>query len=187
LLVFLTIVGGLFGGAGATIIWELAIKPPREERAFARMLLTELLINKRIITGRISVADSRPWPPRGFRLYSHIFSSSAGKLSDLSTRTGALVYMSYRYFDKLTDLADQYWRYLDDGADFKEGTGKQLSESMISSWNMYLKHSIYAIDKCTVALEYSALPVWSKRRREMKNEFTAHASDIESFLELSDV
>src|SRR5262245_50263233 len=95
-----TVIVGLFGGAGATLIWETAVKPSRDRRAFAQLLRTELAINRGIIKNQIAAHSGNPTlpPPKGVRLYTTVFDASASRLSDLPIGVAALTYWAYRYF-----------------------------------------------------------------------------------------
>jgi hypothetical protein len=180
---FLTILGGLFGGAGATLIWEMAIRPVREGRAFSRLLLTELVINRRIIAERIRILDTNPLPPKGFRLYTVIFDSSAGRLSELPLGVGALVYWVYRYFERLMYTSDDFWKFLGEhGREVKSGgDAKKLADASQVLWDAYLKHSMIAIDKASGVLQCAALPIWSRKRRALKATVDSVMAEMEQF------
>lgn len=177
-----TLLIGLFGGAGATLLWETVIKPRRDSRAFAKLLMTELAVNRVIVLDLLESHRGHPDrdPRMGVKLYSTIFSSSASRLADLPPDVAALSYWAYRYFDQLNEMNSHYWSVAE-RISFSHARGREdpfLAE-LRSVYVLYLEHCLLHIDKVRTAIEYASLPLWSIRRRRLKPLAQRYRAEIE--------
>lgn len=183
----LTLLGGLFGGAGATILWELWLKPARERRAITRLLLLEIQMNRRIIELIHVDLSVHPTPLRGFYLHTKIFDSSAARLADISGTSAALTYWTHRYFERLMWTAQRHWNFLDrHQGNLDSPNAKRFIEASRHTWATYLSGSLVVADKARTALEASLLPPWSSRRRELRAAAAFNASDVATAFDLPD-
>lgn len=181
----ITLAAGLFGGAGATLIWETVIKPRRDSRAFARLLLTELAVNRGIAMLEIAAHEQDPnrLPAKGVRLYATIFESSAIRLADLAPGVAALTYVAYRYVDRVNETNSRYWSFVETVA--HRPRTELVDRALTRSKRLhlvYLRNSVIHIDKVRAALVYASLPVWSIRRRRLKSSVERYVGEMAKFI-----
>lgn len=177
----ITLLAGLFGGAGATVLWETVIKPRRDGRAFARLLLAELAVNRVIVKHQIGSHAANPNipPAKGVTLYSTIFDSSANRLADLTPGVAALTYWAYRYFDRVNELSSRYWIFVESPS--KPRSPEDIRRFMVAAKKNYLVHlqnCLPHIDKVRAALLYSSLPAWSIARRRLRSPVERYIAEM---------
>ena len=178
----ITLLVGLFGGAGATLLWETVIKPSRDSRAFARLLLAELTVNRVTIAFEIEAHDKDPGrlPARSAKLYSTIFNASANRLADLPLGVAAPTYWAYRYVYRINDIRTQYWDFTESHSPVSDPERMQVFHAAAqANYMANLRNSLPYIDRVRTALEYASLPIWSMRRRRLKARVGRLIADME--------
>lgn len=179
------VLAGLFGGAGATLVWELGIRPGRDRRGFARLLIAELLVNRRVVANELAARSTRPTniPQNPWTLYTSVFQSSTARLAELPLRTSVLVYWCYRYFHRIESFGERFWTLSEKGRIGEPGWD-ELMRRVDENYEMALKNSLMAIDKTTPVLEHAALPPWSRRRRRLARTTRVQMDEIADFVGL---
>jgi hypothetical protein len=95
---------GLFGGAGATLLWEAFLKPARDRRSLAAVLLQESSHNLEYATAhRRYLQHNSRGLPADFHLSDLVFRSVTDRIGELSGVSG-LVVISYRQIEALNSL-----------------------------------------------------------------------------------
>src|SRR5215212_2866543 len=75
---------GLFGGVGATALWEGFVKPSRTRRHVARLLVAEVRVNYRHIEWLLKQRSDKPrFLPLNVTLCTSIFDSLAEHIGEL--------------------------------------------------------------------------------------------------------
>jgi len=100
---------GLFGGAGATLLWELGLKPGRERRALARALGAEVGLNLQYIAGARAVLDRQPRSiPADFKVPTLTFTAVAPVIGQLDAVLVADLTALYAEFFALNDVVEMW-------------------------------------------------------------------------------
>lgn len=90
---------GLFGGVGATVLWEGIVKPYRERRNLARSLATEILTNRIRLQKTFSIRASTPKTlPFNLQLSTLVFESVAEKIAELPEEILPELIQLYNHF-----------------------------------------------------------------------------------------
>jgi hypothetical protein len=101
---------GLFGGAAATLTWELLIKPGRERRSLARAIAGEMELNHRQLAAHIVMLDAMPQNiPGDFSLSTVVFEAVAPRLGELNAELIFRLVVTYGMFRSLNRLASQVY------------------------------------------------------------------------------
>lgn len=104
---------GLFGGAGATLLWEGILKPHRDRRSLAHVLAVEISHNLQYAVGqRLYLNENPKGLPGDFRLSNLVFQSVADRVGDLQDLAGDVVLIC-RQVDELNALPEGFTRALD--------------------------------------------------------------------------
>lgn len=104
---------GLFGGAGATLLWELVLKPMRQRRNVAEVLSAEVSLNLELLAA--AEVNARPDNvPSDFELSTMVFDAMAERIGELPSQTVREVIFLYRYFKQLNELPKMYVKSVDD-------------------------------------------------------------------------
>jgi hypothetical protein len=75
---------GLFGGVGATVVWEGLIKPHLDRRNLSRSLATEILANRTRLVRALATRNSDPRKlPFSLHLSTIVFESVAERIAEL--------------------------------------------------------------------------------------------------------
>jgi hypothetical protein len=77
---------GLFGGAGATLLWELILKPRRERQAVAGALFAELLRIEQYVKAFLERSDRSRFPTE-FHVSTFVFDSLTSRIGELHLST----------------------------------------------------------------------------------------------------
>lgn len=104
---------GLFGGAGATLLWETVLKPRRERRSVAQVLSAEVSLNLQLLAAALVGADAKKLPP-DFRLSTMVFDAVAERIGELRPDDVGEVVFLYNHFTNLNRLVEFYVQYVDD-------------------------------------------------------------------------
>lgn len=77
-----SLLAGLFGGIGATFVWEAFLRPVRERRNIAEVLSAEISLNLQLLAG--AHIHARPDKvPTDFELSTSIFDSVVARVGEL--------------------------------------------------------------------------------------------------------
>jgi hypothetical protein len=94
---FLSVVSGLFGGVGAVLIWEIWLKPRRERRILASLILAEVIQNTRYIRGYLKIRETQPnHIPEEFHIPTLAFDAVIARLGELPPKALGHILQIYR-------------------------------------------------------------------------------------------
>ncbi len=159
---------GLFGGAGATLLWELVLKPMRERRNVAAVLSAEVSLNLELLSAAKLLA--RPDNvPSDFELPIMVFEAMAERIGELPSQTVREVIFLYRYFKQLSELPKIYVRSVDTlRAVPADSPHRKAMESEIRScvevFNSLVAKAIHRVNLTQPMLLAAAFPWWSLRK-----------------------
>jgi len=162
------IIIGLFGGAGATLLWEVFFKPKRDRRNVAEVLSAEVSLNLQMLAATLVTAHPKRIPS-DFALSLAVFNAVTEKIGELPSRDVGEVIFLYSYFEQLNQLPKTFAQYVDTyrntapDSPHRERIEKEL-QSCIDVFNSYLDKAINRINIVQPRLLRSAFPWWSCRR-----------------------
>jgi hypothetical protein len=97
-------VQGLFGGAGATLLWEAFLKPAAERRSLAHVLAEEIAHNLQYAAGqRIYLNHNPKGIPYDFALSRMVFDAIAPRIGELPEHVADIM-LIYRHVESLNAL-----------------------------------------------------------------------------------
>jgi hypothetical protein len=103
----ITLLTALFGGAGATLLWEVLLRPKRDRRNVAEVLSAELSHNMQMLAA--TAVNARPdTVPPDLALSTMVFDAVTEKIGELPSETIGEVVFIYRYFQQLNALPLAY-------------------------------------------------------------------------------
>jgi hypothetical protein len=158
---------GLFGGAGATFVWELLLKPLREGRSVAEVLSAEVSINIQLLAAAKLHASVTKIPP-DFELSTMVFDAVASGIGGLSSQTVSEVIFLYRYFKQLNELPKTYVQFVNDlraagtGSVHREAIENEI-RTLVDVFNGYIEKAIVRVNIAQPMLLAAAFPWWSFR------------------------
>jgi hypothetical protein len=163
----LAIVSGLFGGIGAIICWEVFIRPPRQGRDLAELLMMELSLNSGLLGSAIVSARSNQ-VPQDFRLATTLFTTHSGGLVHLPARLAGRVTNLYFVLDKINECPILYERYVDtlrqtDDVQIKLMIAAE-AEAVVSWFHSRVRLALDRMGPIQDELYGLAYPWWSWRR-----------------------
>jgi hypothetical protein len=185
----LTVALGLFGGAGATLVWELALRPGRTRRSVAKGLIAELAHNRSQLRVLAELRAENPPDsvPRSTDLSAAVYDAAGRDLSELSLRTLTLVHWAYSCMRKLEVRSSNYWNHLESlGPAGATARDLELRAMRIVHFDQSLGHAIDAVENALPALELAALPRWSRRRKALRARVAKAERRMQS-LQLPDI
>ncbi len=174
---------GLFGGAGATVIWEIFLKPLRESRSVAEVLSAEVSINLQLL-GAAQVKASADKVPPEFELSTMVFDAVATQIGLLRPQVVNETIVLYRYFKQLNALPGTYARFVDDhrNARLTDSPYTLLIETELTTtvdvFNSYVVSAIQRANITQPLLLKSAFPWWSVRKYRRKRSKMADLGEI---------
>lgn len=157
----------LFGGAGATLVWELVLKPMRERRAIAEVLSAEVSINLQLLAAAKSFANPKKIPS-DFTLSTTVFESITEKIGGLPPQLVPEVVFLYGYFRELTEQPKAYVDYVkeirgyDSGSQNYQNVEREIL-ALVAVFNQYVQKAITRINLVQPLLLKAAFPWWSPR------------------------
>ena len=158
----------LFGGAGATLVWELVLKPMRERRAIAEVLSAEISINLQLLAAASSFANPKRIPS-DFALSTTVFESITDKIGELPPQLVLEVVFLYGYFRELSEQPKAYVecvkeiRGYDSGSQNYQSVEREIL-ALVAVFNQYVQKAITRINLVQPLLLKAAFPWWSPRR-----------------------
>lgn len=159
---------GLFGGAGATLLWELVLKPMRERRNVAEVLSAEVSLDLQLLAATELYARSDN-VPSDFELSTMVFDAMAERIGELPSQTVSEVIFLYQYFKHLNKLPKTYVKSVDDlRAAPADSPRRKAVENEIRScvevFNSYVAKAIQRVNLTQPMLLAAAFPWWSPRK-----------------------
>ncbi|MHB1194905.1 MAG: hypothetical protein ACYC6F_17920 [Longimicrobiales bacterium] len=108
------ILSGLFGGAGAVLLWEGVLKPLAIRRRAAKVLGAEVSFNKLVMIAHRSARKvDRGGLPGDFHLATRGFDVVVDGIAELSVELLVPVLLFYERVRHLNAVAEAYWRDVD--------------------------------------------------------------------------
>jgi hypothetical protein len=166
---------GLFGGAGALLLWEGVLKPKRERRALAHALAEELSHNLQYAVGQRLYLEHNPKSiPMDFELSEIVFSAVRAKFGELRPHVGAIM-LVYRQIQALNKLPAAYketlLRYNAENTTIPEvnadpSRGGRIAEldrelnSMLGVYKSGLEVIVGRVNTLLPRLRRAAVPLW---------------------------
>jgi hypothetical protein len=125
---------GLFGGVGATAIWEGLVRPHRDRRNIARSLATEICLNRdRIEQVKVSRRETPRDVPLNVRLSTAAYESLAEKISELPEEILPALMTVYHRFTSInaltTRMADDLQKFQEAPSETEEIFARRLDEA----------------------------------------------------------
>jgi len=186
---WITVIVGLFGGAGATLLWELVLKPMHDRRNIAEVLSAEVSINLRFLGAAHFFATSQKIPS-DFCLSTTVFDSVVDKVGYLPPDVVGEVVFLYRYFNELNRLPDKYSQYIAElrtaptEAPHRPQVEKEL-QACVAVFNSYIDKAITRVNLVQPLLLRNAFPWWSIRRWKHQPSKDLEITDLAQTLEES--
>lgn len=177
-----SVVSGLFGGIGATLLWEAFLRPVRERRNVAEVLSAEVSLNLQLLAG--THIHTRPNKvPTDFELSTSIFDSVVSRIGELPPDVVGDVILLYKYFRRLNSIPKTYEQYVDDlRATSDNAPHLELMQSEIQQCiEVFNGHVVKAIDRTNLVqpqLLSVAFPWWSIRRWTRKPSRDLDLTDV---------
>lgn len=166
------ILQGLFGGVGATLVWEGILKPRRERRSLARALGTEVGLNMQMIAGGLSLLTHKPnHIPLDFSLSAQVFASVSSRIGELEPVLLADLVVFYREVDALNQLPKAHAAALDDyrRIDRADHAAKERAQRLIDSirttYSMALERTLRRGNQVLPKLRRTSRPLILRWRR----------------------
>lgn len=123
------ILSGLFGGAGAVLLWEGVLKPVAVRRRTAKVLGAEVSFNKLVMIAHRSGRTVDPGGlPADFHLTSRGFDVVVDGIAELSVEFLVPVLLFYERVRHLNAVAEAYWRDVDRWKAMQPGDERKSSE-----------------------------------------------------------
>lgn len=159
---------GLFGGAGATLIWELLFRPLRERRSLAEVLSAESSLNMQLLGAAQLYASATKVPP-DFEASTMVFDAVAARIGELPSQAVNEVIFLYRYFKQLNEMPRTYVALVDElrAQPAESPHGKTVERELQQCAAVFNNYVVKAINRCNITqpmLLKSAFPRWSPRR-----------------------
>ena len=179
-----TLLTALFGGAGATLLWEGILRPKRDRRNVAEVLSAELSHNLQMLAAAAVNARPDSVPP-DFALSTMVFDAVADKIGELPSGTIGEVVFVYRYFQQLNALPLAYGSSVDRLRETPEDAKhyQQLRrevQSIIDVYNSYVDKCIDRVNIVQPMLLKAAFPVWSLRGWTRKKSRTLEMREMQA-------
>jgi hypothetical protein len=180
-------VQGLFGGAGAILLWEAFLKPARERRSLAHMLAEEIGLNIQHAAAQLSYAKKHnpKGIPADFVLSEVVFNAVAARVGELPALAGDVVHLYQRVatmnrlptdfsetLDRLRDLEAQ------NPADARVKQHRDLLDNMLVVYRSSLDTFINLGNEVLPKLREAARP-WYRLDLLLRKPKYAHMTRIE--------
>ena len=158
---------GLFGGAGATLVWELIIRPGRARRAFAEVLFVENSHNIQVLAATIA-HQTLPVIPNDFYVQVTVFEVLLSELALLPPRLVGDVSHLYARLYSLNRMRDTYDASITErrqavaGSLLEQEIAKDLAQTRLV-FHTQVESTLAFASTVQKALEREAYPWWSVR------------------------
>ena len=132
--ILLTVLLGLFGGIGGTLLWEGLIGPWKTNRNVARAIMAETSFNLQIMAYHLSLGYIKPKSiPGDFSLCTLAFNALADKVGFLPSRILREIIVLYSNIDSLNFAARQFHETLNLWRTTLESTAKSQIQAELDS------------------------------------------------------
>jgi len=173
---------GLFGGAGATWLWEGLLKPRRDRRNLARALGAEVGLNMQLVAGASSLLVHKPNQiPLDYSLSAQVFLAVTARIGELEPVLMADVVVFYREIDALnqlpkafTDALDEY-RRIDRADHAGRERAQRFLDSILTTYRMGLERTVQRGNQVLPRLRRTSRPLLLRWKRGP----TLESSDID--------
>jgi hypothetical protein len=164
-----TVALGLFGGAGATLLWEALLQPTLARRALAEVLAAEVSVNLQLLGAAASLASSKKLPP-DFSSSTQVFESLVARVGELPPRLVAEIVFLYRYFFELNEHPKAYVECVRELRGYEPGSPNYKAcerelLSQVAVFNQYVTKATARIALIQPLLLKAAFPWWSLPRK----------------------
>jgi hypothetical protein len=170
-------VQGLFGGAGATLLWEGVIKPAKDRRSLAHVLAEEVSHNiQYAASARSFILHDPKRIPGDFSLSTMVFSSVADRLGELPELVNEIVLL-YRRTEELNRLPETWaealreYRLAREGGSSQTGVLETELASMLGVYESGLTKYINQANLVLPKLRRAAIPVYRPDLRLRKPRY----------------
>lgn len=184
-----SIIAGLFGGTGAVLIWELAIRPVVHGRAVAEVLSAEVSFNLEYLAAFREIAKPNSIP-MDFSLSTSVRNSVAERIGDLPPNLVGEVVFLYRYFTELNQLPIKYGETLREFKNYEPGSpnhhaAQRELAALVAVFNQYVQKAIARIELVQPLLLAAASPWWSIRGRRRRRPIMLDVEALRQRMERS--
>lgn len=162
-----TLATALFGGAGATVVWELVLRPTRKRTQLAEVLSAEVSHNINVLGSQIVKASSR-MIPSDFSCSTMVFDATISDLGLLPSQLIGDVVLLYRHFGELNRLSGAYGKCVDDIRREPRDSGiiPQLKAEAQQTINVFNSSVHVTVERAGIVqprLLATAFPWWNSR------------------------
>ncbi len=178
------LVGGLFGGAGATILWEVFLRPVVVGRSVAEVLSAEISLNLELLAAVQSLGQKRTGIPADLSLSTVAFDSLTDRIGDLPPNLIGEVVFLYKYFHELNSMpkawidgVKELRGYGATSANYKS-TERELRQ-LIGVFRQYVQKSVDRTNLVQPTLLKAAAPWWSIRGRRRRQPLALDVGALE--------
>ncbi|MBK8058531.1 MAG: hypothetical protein IPK33_11910 [Gemmatimonadetes bacterium] len=185
-----SLLAGLFGGAGATLLWELVLRPKREQRSIAEILAAEVSLNLQILAGMIVRADAKRIPG-DFHLSTYVFDAAIDRIGELPTDDVGDVVLFYNQLHDLNRKAALFWRSVDDLRALPADSPHRAIvtaelDSTIATFYGSINRTVTRANILQPRLLRAARPWWSLRRPTIGTTELLKVEEMQERAEASD-
>lgn len=185
----LSVFGGLFGGVGAILAWELFVRPLVQGRAIAEVLSAEVSFNLEYLTAAGLVARSNSIP-MDFALSTSVFDSVIDRVGDLPPNLVGEVVFLYRYFTDLNKQPAAFAETLREYRTHQAGSAHQQAaerelRGLIAVFNQNIQKATARIQLVQPLLLMTASPWWSIRGRRRRKPIQLDVDGLKQRMERS--
>lgn len=184
----LALIAGLFGGAGATILWEVFVRPVVVGRSVAEVLSAEISLNLEMLAAVQSLGQKRTGIPADLSLSIVAFDSLADRIGDLPPNLIGEVIFLYKYFHELNAMP-QAWvegvkelRGYDAASSNFKSTERELHQ-LIAVFRQYVQKSVDRTNLVQPMLLKAGSPWWSIRGRLRRKPIALDVGALERRME----
>lgn len=158
-----SVLAGLFGGVGATLLWEVVIKPMRERRSIAEVLAAEISINLQFLGADKVLLSAKK--VNDIKLSTSVYTAVLPRLGDLPPNLVGEIVFLYKYFEEINEHPKIYAQLVEElrtSPGHKEAIEGEIA-ACINVHNSYVPKAIHRINLNQKALLTAAFPWWSTR------------------------
>ena len=181
-------IGGLFGGAGATLLWEVFVRPVITGRSVAEVLAAEVSMNLELLAEFQALSQKRSGIPADLELSTIIFENLVDRIGDLRPDLVGEIVFLYKYFDQINetpkawvDGVEELRGYQPDSENYWKA--EHELRQMIAVFKQSVEKAITRINLVQPKLLESASPWWSLRGRRGPRPSALTVGDLEQRLQ----
>lgn len=179
----LTFILGVLGGATATLLWEVVLRPIFARRAIAEVLAAEISINLQLLAAAESLANPKKIPP-DLSLSTKVFESITDQVGNLTPRLVAEVVFLYRYFFDLNEHPKAYTACIIELRGYEPGSSNYSAceKELLTQVKVFNHSVVKAINRVNLTqplLLKAAFPWWSIRRWRRPTEAQINITELQ--------